>query len=155
MKFSVYLHSHIVDTLRMYGKLSDVVNAMLDEADNGMFDVTDKPNCSSRDGASRYDIDVTNENYIMLANSYPVNSSKVSLRRLIYWFVENEIYDECGWTTNNILRRQEKSKIHKKIHAIEESVAKLVPIVSDNYDAIMALTEITKQFNKLLDIYKE
>lgn len=155
MKFSVYLHSHIVDTLRMYGKLDDVVNAILDEADNGMFDITDKPNCESRDGASRYMIDVTNENYLLLTQSYSAKSSKVSLRRLIYWFVENEIYEECGWTVNNILKRKENNKIHKKILDLKEQLNKLTPLIADNYDAIITMTEIVKNILKLEQIYKE
>lgn len=155
MKVSVYLHSYVVDTLRMYGKLDDVINAMLDEADNGMFDVTDKPNCESRDGASRYMIDVTNENYLLLMQSYPPNSSKISLRRLIYWFVENEIYEECGWTTNNVLKRKENNKIHKKVIDIKEQSAKLLSIVSDNYEAMMILTDMLRQIGKLENLYKE
>ena len=155
MKLSVYLHSYVVDTLRMYGRLDDVVNAILDEADNGMFDVFDKPNCSSRDGASRYMIDVTNENYLLLMQSYPPNSSKVSLRRLIYWFVENEIYNQCGWTYNNVLRRKENNKVHKKIVDLKEQIAKITPLVADNYEAIITITEIVKHILKLEEIYKE
>lgn len=155
MKLSVYLHSYVVDTLRMYGKLDDVVNAMLDEADNGMFDIKDKPNCPSRDGASRYMIDVTNENYLLLMQSYPPNSSKISLRRLIYWFVENEIYSICGWTYNNVLRRKENNKITKKILDLKEQLNKLTPLIADNYEAIIAMTEIVKHILKLEQIYKE
>ena len=155
MKFSVYLHSHIVDTLRTYGRLDDVVNAMLDEADNGMFNVIDKPNCESRDGASRYSIEITNESYIALVESYPTNSSRVSLRRLIYWFVENEIYEECGWSTNNILKRKENNKTYKKIVGIKDQCSKLLITLSDNYEALMLLTEIINNMQKLENLYKE
>lgn len=155
MKVSVYLHSYIVDTLRMYGKLDDVVNAILDEADNGMFDITDKPNCESRDKASRYMIDITNDTYLTLMQSYPPNSSKISLRRLIYWFVENEIYDECGWTTNNVLKRKENNKIYKKILDLKEQCTKLLSVFSDNYDALIIVTDILKQMQKLENLYKE
>lgn len=155
MKLSVYLHQYIVDTLRMYGRLDDVVNTILDEADNGMFDVIDKPNCESRDGASRYMINVTNENYLALMESHPPNSSKISLRRLIYWFVNNEIYNECGWSTDNVFKRAENNKVYKKIMELKDSANKLAPIVSENYDAIITLTEILTGIKKLETIYKE
>jgi hypothetical protein len=132
-----------------------VINAVLDESDNGMFDVFDKPNCDSRDGASRYSVEITNENYLTLMQTYPANSSKISLRRLLYWFVENEIYNECGWTFNNILRRQVDSKIVKKIKDLQTAVTKIQPLVADNYEALMSLTSINNELDNLFKIYKE
>jgi hypothetical protein len=155
MRLSVYLHSYIVDKLRMYGKLDDVVNAILDEADNGMFDILDKPNCESREGASRYNIEVTNETYLSLAETFPLGSSRISLRRLIYWFVENEMYDECGWTTDNILSRKNKTKVLKKILDLKENSKKLYHHLSDNYNALMILTEIQHKIQTLEKLYKE
>lgn len=153
MKVSVYLHSYIVDILRVYGKLDDVINAVLDEADNGMFDITDKPNCESRDGASRYSVEITNENYITLMQTYPPNSSKISLRRLLYWFVDNEIYEECGWSPNAIKRR-DNSKINKKITLLLDEATKLQNLL-DDYDGLMCITTIVTELHNLKNIYKE
>lgn len=101
MIVNLYLHKPIVETLRCYGNLEEVVNRILDAGTAGLIDIMDKPACPPRDGASRYVIDITNADYIDLSINYPPNSCKLSLRRLVYWFVENEIYNELGWTMVN------------------------------------------------------
>lgn len=97
MKQSIYLHKPIVAILRCYGSLDDVVNKILQSAADGQFDVTNKPAAPNRTGAGRYDIEITEPNYLELLNIYGPFSSTISLRRLLYWFVENEIYNELGW----------------------------------------------------------
>lgn len=99
MTVTVYLHDYIAETLSMYGYLDDVVNKILDESENGAFEIENKPECAPRDGASRYDINIKNESYIDLLMTFGTRSSRVSLRRLLYWFVDNEVYLDCGWET--------------------------------------------------------
>lgn len=101
MKQSIYLHRPIIDTLRCYGEPSDVINKILEEAAVGKFDLMNKPPCPGRDGAGRYDIDITEPNYLELLEMYSPLSPKISIRRLIYWFVENEMYNELGWKQNH------------------------------------------------------
>ena len=100
MLMSVYLHDEIASVLKCYGNLSDVVNKVLDAASAGAFDFEDKPEAPNRSGARRYDIDITNEDYIELHRMYR-NSPKISLRRLLYWFVENEMYEILEWQVVN------------------------------------------------------
>ena len=66
MKQSIYLHKQIVDVLRCYGDLEEVINKILQEAANGKFDVMNKPPCPDRTGAGRYDIDIKEPNYLEL-----------------------------------------------------------------------------------------
>ena len=97
MKQSIYLHREIVDTLRCFGELDEVINKILLEAASGKFDLMDKPPCPDRSGAGRYEVDIVEPNYLDLLNIYTPFSPKISIRRLIYWFVENEIYTSLGW----------------------------------------------------------
>ena len=96
MVFNVYLHKYVVDTLRCFGNISDVVNEILNycENNNGFMDY---PECVDRKGCSRYSIDVHNEQYVELYNTFGATSPRVSLRRIIYWFVDNEIYESEQW----------------------------------------------------------
>lgn len=118
MIMSIYLHKQYADILKCYGSLSDVVNKILDEADAGNIDFMDKPACPDRAGASRYNIDITNETYLELLEIYSINSSKISLRRLIYWFVNNEMYNELGWIPIKEYVDNRISAICKKIDNI-------------------------------------
>ena len=126
MIFSVYLHAPIAETLKCYGDLSEVTNKILSCAEQGIFDVVDMPHAPDRSGASRYDIDVTSEFYISLVESFPPNSPRISLRRLLYWFVEQEMYDVLEWVPTFPYISKEKNKILKKIGGIESDLHKLL-----------------------------
>lgn len=125
MKLSIYLHSDIVDVLKTYGKLDDVVNSMLDAADEGEFEIENKPECRPREGAGRYDVNVTNATYLSLLNTYGVKSKAISLRRLIYWFVENEIFNEIGWETVNDFVDRDTLKWNKQIDKVLNELERL------------------------------
>lgn len=126
MIFSVYLHSPIAETLKCYGDLSEVTNKILEYAEQGSFDIVDMPKCPDRNGASRYDINVTSEYYISLVESFPPNSPRISLRRLLYWFVEQEMYNALEWVPTFPYISKEKSNILKKIGGIESDLHKLL-----------------------------
>lgn len=136
MIFSVYLHAPIAETLKCYGELSKVVNDILDCAEQGIFDVVDMPKCPARDGASRYDIDVTSEYYMTLVETFPPNSPRISLRRLLYWFVEQEMYEVLEWTPTFEYVSKAKEKLLKKIGGIE----------SDLHKVLLKLNEEEKQY---------
>lgn len=147
MKQSIYLHQEIVNTLRCFGELSEVINKILEEAANGEFDVMFKPACPSRIGAGRYDIDITEPNYLELLNAYSPFSSKISLRRLIYWFVENEIYEELGWeATNNYVNRKRQlfdKKVQTALNELDRSL---------QYAPTTAKVEVMNICNKIRDL---
>ena len=115
MKQSIYLHSCIVNVLKCYGDLDEVINKILYEGAKGTIEIMDKPPCPDRDGASRYDVDITDENYLQLLSYYSPYSSKISIRRLIYWFVENEMYNELGWTQSKSYESRELKLFNNKL----------------------------------------
>lgn len=125
MRHSVYLHKEIVSTLRMFGELNDVVNRIIDAGMDGYFDVVNKPPCPPRDNVSRYVIDIENPDYLQIMESYPTNSPIFSLSRLIYWFVENQIYEELGWKVNkeflSYRKEQALSLLNKAIDLLSKA----------------------------------
>lgn len=125
MIFSIYLHKHIAEPLMCYGDLSDVVNKILEASEQGIFDLIDMPKCESRDGATRYNINITNNTYLELVATFPPNSPRLSLRRILYWFVEQEMYDVLKWEPVNDYVSKDKERILKKIGGIESDLVKL------------------------------
>ena len=116
MKMSLYLHKRIVDVLRCYGDLEDVINRLLSEVDP-----MDYPKCEPRNGAGRYVVNIIEPNYLELLSMYGPFSSKISIRRLLYWFVDNEIYDELGWEPCNEYVDKSKEMFNTKLaNAISE-----------------------------------
>lgn len=125
MVLSVYLHKDRADVLKTFGTLDEVVNRILDACDEGAFDIEGKPECEPRDGAARYNIKITNESYINMLQSFGVKSKRISLRRLLYWFVDNEVYDELGWETVNEYVDSSSIKINKIIDDLTDRLDKL------------------------------
>jgi len=121
MKISVYLHKEIANTLKLFGDLSYVTNLILQYGAEGYYDICNKPNIVDRGTASRYTIDVTEPNYLNLLAIHSPNSPKISLRRLLYWFVENEMYNEVGMTVNKYKDiRTSVSKLIEQLNTMKE-----------------------------------
>ena len=97
MVIRIYLEHRIKDVLDCYGNLSDVVNKILEEGAIGNIDIMNKPTCPERGGGQYYNVDIVEPTYLELYELYGPKSSRISLRRLLYWFVDNEIYNELGW----------------------------------------------------------
>lgn len=152
MIFSIYLHKHIAETLTCYGDLSEVVNKILETSEQGIFDVVDMPKCESREGATRYLINITNETYLQLVASFPPNSPRISIRRLLYWFVEQEMYEVLEWTPVTEYVSKDKEKILKKIGGIDSELTKLqrnlnheeYEIVQDILEKLIKLKEVVE-----------
>ena len=99
MTINIHLHKEIADTLRCFGDLSTVVNKILQAGALGVIDIMDKDACPDKEGCEHCRIEVTEPNYLELYKMYGPKNRRISLRRLLYWFVENEIYEELGWHT--------------------------------------------------------
>ena len=101
MTINIHLHKEIADSLRCFGDLSTVVNKILQAGALGVIDIMDKDACPDKEGCEHCRIEVTEPNYLELYKMYGPKNRRISLRRLLYWFVENEIYDELGWRPVN------------------------------------------------------
>lgn len=151
MLISIYLHKQIAETLQCYGELSDVVNKILDASEQGAFDMLDMPKCEPRDGAARYNIDITNETYLELLDTFSVNSPRISLRRIIYWFVEQEMYEVLGWEVMNDYVDKDKEKILKKLGGIKSELFRIRRFL--NTDELVYFNELydkTEEFVRII-----
>ena len=131
MKLSLYLHSYITDVLLTYGTLDETINKILDAADEGYFEIENKPSCENRDGANRYNVTVKNDTYLSMLKIYGVKSKAISLRRLVYWFVENEIYNEVGWEPINDYTNRDNAKWNKQLDKVLNELDKLIVLDND------------------------
>lgn len=146
MLLSVYLHDEVASLLRCYGPLEDVINRILDAGSEGHFDFMDKPRAPDRVGARRYDIDVTNDEYLSLLEEYPPNSCKISLRRIIYWFVENEMYDQMEWeVTSNYVDKNDRRRKNLLKHLRQQSELLLRVSNGDYAEKVIKILTIIKE----------
>ena len=125
MRVSVYIERWAMDTLRCYGRTDDVVNCMLDAAEEEGFSILDKPSAGPRTFATRVEVIVTNEMYIKLANALPPASPRLSLRRYIHWFLSEDMPSQLGWKVISPYLRHEKEKIARELSTVETSCKNL------------------------------
>lgn len=124
MKLSVYLHEQYDAILKTFGNINEVTNKILDYCYSNNIDITSIPNAISRDGAKRVEIVVTNEDYLTDYSMCP-NSPRFSLRKILYWFVDNEIFNELGWKQSNMFINKKLMSINKHLQDILNSIGRL------------------------------
>ena len=125
MTVSIYLERYALDIIQVYGDVDEVINRMLDSANGDEFDVFDKPSIGPRIDSVRYNVNVTNEDYIQLLTTMPVNSPRISLRRFVHWFIDNEMPEQLGWKPVGKYKQKEHDRINKILNNIESEVKSL------------------------------
>ena len=154
MLISLYIEQYALDIIRCYGEPEDVVNRMLDEADGELFDVFDKPSPGPRENAVRIVVDVTNEDYLALMATMPINSPRISLRRFVHWFVDNEMFDQLGWQPSARYKQRERDRVRKTLASLSKQINDLYTLYDkigcDGHNA--PLDVISTQLNILKEL---
>lgn len=99
MVYHIYLHRYIVEAMEQFGPLWKVIPRIVDEGVAGAFPIEALPPAPHRTPGDmvQVTVDVTNEDYNAMVQERSTRSSLVSLRRIIYHFVDNELYVDLGW----------------------------------------------------------
>lgn len=145
MKISIYLHKEIIETLQCFGTLDETINHILDDMSVN-YSLTDLPACPDRTNAQRCTVDITNTEYLELLNTFGPTSPRISLRRIIYYFVENELYNEFNWEFKNEYISITNNKFNKKINSaisLLETSTKYTTF--DTKDTILSICNTLKQ----------
>ena len=114
-RISLYLHENIIETLKCFGEVNDVINTMLKQCVEQalIFDGTIQ-SAPSREGAKRIDVNISKNVLSELCG--------IGVRPIVYWFVENEIYSDLGWET---CREYGADKIKKLNMQFDRTLAEL------------------------------
>ena len=73
--------------------------------------------------ATRYTIDVENETYIALVEHYGATSNKCGIRRLIYYFIDNEMYE--GWPVVNNYVDDKRDYLRRRLKEMRYILTKI------------------------------
>lgn len=146
---NVYLHDYIADTLQCYGELTDVVNKILDYGTQGVYNFEEIANCEPRDGAKRYTVYITNNDYCELMMAYPTNSPRLPLRKILYWFVNNDMFNELDWQPTRKYINKEAQRIKRLIadivHRLQLLGSKMPDTLRDECNK--TINDIEEYFN--------
>lgn len=139
-RISVYLHQNIIDTIRCFGELSEVCNRILScciELEE--FYEETIPAAPDRQGAKRRDIYVE-EDVLLQLNGFRIRS-------ILYWFVENEIYDSLSWNTINLYGIEAKDKLKRQYDKTFCELEKLNTMSNNTLSELLnKLTEWRNQY---------
>lgn len=153
MRVSIYLHQSILDELACYGELDEVVDRILTLGERGVIDLENRPPCRPRTDAKRVTVDVHNTYYITLVRSYPRNSSLISLRRILYWFVENDMCTLLSTVT--VTDEELYNRIYEQLLDIVQEMIALQQTMANAYSRsnskIERLLQRTRQAINILE----
>lgn len=150
MIVSVYLSSELHQILCCYGSLDDVVNKILDAGTQGLIDIMQKPSAPEKRGGAYYHINVRNQDYVTLMETYGPKSSRISLRRLLYWFVENEVYEELGWEANEEYVDKRENQKHQAIIELKQALFKARTIIPEHRGEIDEFRNLINEIEEKL-----
>lgn len=138
MTVSVYLHDEILSLLKCFGDIDNVVNKILDAGSAGEITIMDKPAAPDRSGAKRIDVNIYNEEYLSLMRQFGAKSPRCSLRRLLYWFVEDEVYTLLDWDMKNDYVSEQEQKTKSRFIRLIEAVRNVKDKSSGQYCEVLS-----------------
>lgn len=152
MRISIYIHDQYDATLKMFGDINDVTDRILKYCYDNNIDIASIPKPPARDGARRMEINVFNEDYL---NDYSIapNSPKFSLRKILYWFVDNTIYEELDWKPINKFIDKKLALINKSIKKLLNEIGRLQFEVND--DDVDTIKEARRLIKNLENKYND
>lgn len=142
MILNIYLDDTIVDVLKCYGTLDVAVNRILQCGTEGLIDIMNKPTAPPKTNGRQYVINITEPGYLGLYNIYGPKSSKISLRRLIYWFVNNELYEELAWEPTEQYADTHNDKILALIGDMRVNLFKINKLCPGYKDEVNDITSL-------------
>lgn len=134
-KYSVYLHQDVIDVLECFGKISDVLTKMMKTlVQTDLLSGETLGTAPSREDARRIEFFVDDDTVIQLTG--------LPFRQIIYWFVENEVYEQLGWKPIREYREREKTRIINGFDRVLSELSKLNFLVNNSLqDVINTLEE--------------
>ena len=127
MTYKVYLHDEIISTLSIFGDLSAVTERIILETLDNDIDIERLPKAGDRTGAIRKNIEIIHSGILEYLESITYNNHapKSPIRNLLYWFVNEEIYNEWGWTVNSTSTTEQDETRKSYLKACEKSLCYL------------------------------
>lgn len=149
MKVNLYLHKEIVQILKLFGDLTDVINKIVNEYIDSC-DLSSLPQAPEKTDATKYVIDIDNETYSALVESYGPTSSKCSIRRLIYYFVEGEMYS--GWPIVSEYKDERIEYVSKRVKELKYICKRIKSkCESDELDITQKIEEFVSKLEVLIN----
>ena len=97
MKVTVRLHDEYYRYLLQFGLLQEVIDRILQSICDKQIDFEQFDKVPDVKGARNLTVEIDNPFYLELVDTYGIHNYKISIRRMLYWFVDYDMGNEWGW----------------------------------------------------------
>lgn len=150
IKANIIIPLEYYNILTVFGSIEDVIYKALELCENGEIDLENLPQTANFVNVENKIISVviTNSYYENLRTIYGTTSPKVSLRKLLCYIVENEIYFDYHWEVVQVYDKETRNKIDSYKYDIITKVNKLTKLLKDETTK-SKINEFVKLINSL------
>lgn len=128
-KIDVRLHEDYYNVLTQFGTLDQVVDKAINAIEAGSIDLDLVPACPPLTGTHKYIVTVDNLFYDDLVQIYGSHSNRISMRRILYYIVDSELYNTLHWEL--VRNTSPTSKRSKRIDNLLYEMAKVINSETD------------------------
>jgi hypothetical protein len=128
-KIDVRLHEDYYNVLTQFGTLNQVVDKAINAIEAGSIDLDCIPACPPLTGTHKYIVTVDNLFYDDLVQIYGSHSNRISMRRILYYIVDSELYNTLRWEP--VQSVSPASKRSKRIDNLLYEMAKVINSETD------------------------
>lgn len=111
IKVNVTISEDYYKILRLFGTMDEVVQKALILAEQGDIDLENCPYVQQFGRLKHVVVNVNNPYYESLRALHGATSPKTSINRLLYYIVDNELYEAYGWKQVNKYNEENEAKI--------------------------------------------
>lgn len=147
IKVNIAISENYYKILRLFGTMDEVVDKALKLVELGEIDIEDCPPVPTTRDCRRTVVIINNEYYEELRAKYGPTSSKISINRLLYYIVDNELYSVYSWEQNFELTKDQKQIVQSCKCDILYRLSKL--------SKILVKKEQRQLLDKAFDLIKE
>lgn len=152
MIINLLIDDGTADLIRYYGSIPQVVNRILQHGAVGEIPLMDLPSVKLPDhNVKQYKVNVTDANYLQLCEIYGTKSARISLRRIVYWFMENEKYIEFNWEADSYFDKSKNQELIELVGEIESKLYRLYKLTGNDPHARIIKNELNAIKNEVWD----
>ena len=100
IKVNIAIDNNYYNILRLFGTMDEVVDKALKLVEQGEIDFDRCPQIPTTKNCRHIVVAISNPYYEELRALHGATSSKISINRLLYYIVDNELYYTYEWERN-------------------------------------------------------
>ena len=150
MKYNLNISKDYYDILVRFGDINDVVDKVLKIAERGEIDIDSLPAAYIRGDKKHVVVNIDSEWYEHMQALYGTTSPRISISRLLYYFIDNELYLDYNWQIVQNCDKRTSERLLNMRDDINKCITRLKTIVNSKQD-YDKLEQIRKDLDDIIN----